>query len=199
MDTFFSSPGIHFLFPMVDQNEPTYTSPGQPSLPFWLFTHCFPWVTIIFISSHFKAISFDTECMSMELTNSFGQTVDLLIICICFIPYKSIGQVWWGRKPLLKESSYYSYHKMNLHQIKWYDGLGHGDLENWLISCSSGAQVGKFQICPWNCGFFMQYLGLNTMEAPNCHHVQPQGKIYLKEPSRATNMTPKSRCSQICI
>lgn len=119
-----------------------------------------------YVSSHFKTIFFDAE-----LTDSFRQTVDLLIICICFIPYKSIGQVWWGRKPLLKESSHHSYHKMNLHQIKWYNGLGHGDLENWLISCSSRTQVGEFQICSWNCGFFMEYLCLNKVEASNCDHV----------------------------
>lgn len=72
----------------------------------------------------------------------------------------------------MKEPSYHSHHEVDLHQVKWYDGLGHGDLENGLVSGSSGTQVGKSQVCPWNGGFFVQHLGLQKVKAPNCDCIQ---------------------------
>lgn len=109
----------------------------------------------------------------MTLTNCFWQAVDFLIIRIRLIPDKSVGQVWWGRKPLLEESPNHGYHQMDLHEVKWYDGLGHGDLKNWLVPRGSGTQVRKLQIRSWNRGFFMQDLGLKEAQASSWHHGCP--------------------------
>jgi len=105
--------------------------------------------------------------ISEKLTNCLWQAVDFLIICVCLIPDERVGQVWWGREPLLEESPDHSYHQMDLHEVKRYGGLGHGDLQNGLVPCRSGTQVGKLQICPWNCGFFMQDLRLKEAQALN--------------------------------
>lgn len=102
----------------------------------------------------------NAQGIATKLTDCFRQAVDFLIIRVSLIPDKSIGQVRRGRKPLLEQSPNHGDHQMDLHEVEGYDGLGHGDLKNWLVPRGSGTQVGKLQIRSRNCGFFMQDLGL---------------------------------------
>lgn len=131
---------------------------------------------------------FNAQGIATKLTDCFRQAVDFLIIRVSLIPDKSIGQVWRGRKPLLEQSPNHSDHQMDLHEVKWYDSLGHGDLKNWLVPRGSGTQVGKLQIRSRNCGFFMQDLGLKKKKKHKLltgivyAHIE---RIQWTEPSRA--------------
>lgn len=107
----------------------------------------------------------NAQGIATKLTDCFRQAVDFLIIRVSLIPDKSIGQVRRGRKPLLEQSPNHGDHQMDLHEVKGYDGLGHGDLKNWLVPRGSGTQVGKLQIRSRNCGFFMQDLGLKKKKS----------------------------------
>lgn len=136
---------------------------------------------------------FNAQGISMTLTNCFRQAIDFLIIRIRLIPDKSVGQVWWGRKPLLEESPNDGYHQMDLHEVKWYDGLGHGDLKNWLVPRGSGTQVRKLQIRSWNRGFFMQDLGLKEARASSWHHGCPNWEDTVNRTQRSTENGTQQR------
>lgn len=84
-----------------------------------------------------------------ELTHSFCQAKDLLIVGVCFIPDEGVGEVGESRERLLELTAHDGHHQVHLHQAKGQTVLGQEHLEDGLVASCPGAQVDQVEVAAW--------------------------------------------------
>lgn len=138
--------------------EESYLS-SWPLCPYLLeWCLAYPWNSINMGRINTRLNPLINKWLKPKHTNSIWESIHPLAICICLVPDEGIGQVGRSLEWLLEEMPFDSHHQVNPDEVQGHCGLGHGDLQQWLVPCSSGAQIAKFHTGTRELDFFMKNL-----------------------------------------
>lgn len=69
-----------------------------------------------------------------------------MAISVCLVPDEGVGQVGRSLERLLEEVPFHGNHQVNPDEVQGHRGLGHGDLQQRLVPCRSGAEVTELHV-----------------------------------------------------